>query len=354
MSTGAVGAVRAPRPSLPRLGLARVAWRQHRRALAWLLLTAAALIIGMVLSHASVARGRAWAAGGGCLAHVSAGCQFRLSMPGSHPVWVVTHCVALLPVLVSVFVGAPLLAREYEQGTHRFTWTQGSGPGGWVTGQLLALGATMAAIAVTVALVAGWWILPFEQTGAASRWLPGGFLLGAPAAAGWMVFTLCLGVLAGAVCRRTRLAVAVAGAALYLTGQAVPALMRALCSLAPRVSRGLPPLAGTTAGGVSPLTGSAGQGPPGSWVLTGWYTGPGGHRVSAAAVTRLVRNSPQGPDGPPRLPTAWLAQHHLTYWVSYQPASRFWLLQGLAATVLLAAAALLASATVWLIRWRLR
>ena len=354
MSTAAAGAVRAPQPGPPRLGVVRAAWRQHRRALAWLLLGAVTLITGLILSHPSVTRGRAWAAGGGCLAHVSAGCQDRLSMPGSHPVWVVTHCVALLPVLVSVFLGAPLLAREYEQGTHWFAWTQGTGPGGWVAGRLLALGAAMAAVAVTVALVADWWILPFEQAGEASRWLPGGFLLGVPVAAAWTFFTLCLGVLAGAVCRRTRLAMWVAAAGLYLAGRAVTALMGVLCSLAPRVSQGLPPLAGTTAGGVSRLTGSTGLGPPGSWVLTGWYTGPGGHRVSAAVVTRLVRDSPQGPDGPPRLPTAWLAQHHLTYWVSYQPASRFWLLQGLAAAVLLAAAALLAAATVWLIRWRPR
>jgi hypothetical protein len=33
--------------------------------------------------------------------------------------------LAVLPALAGLFVGAPLLARELEQGTHRFAWTQG-------------------------------------------------------------------------------------------------------------------------------------------------------------------------------------------------------------------------------------
>src|SRR6185369_14593823 len=32
---------------------------------------------------------------------------------------------AVRPVLVGVFFGAPLVAREVEQGTHRLVWTQG-------------------------------------------------------------------------------------------------------------------------------------------------------------------------------------------------------------------------------------
>ena len=33
----------------------------------------------------------------------------------------------ILPVLVGLFWGAPLVAREVEHGTHRFVWTQGVG-----------------------------------------------------------------------------------------------------------------------------------------------------------------------------------------------------------------------------------
>ena len=32
--------------------------------------------------------------------------------------------VGVLPALAGLFVGAPLLARELEQGTYRFAWTQ--------------------------------------------------------------------------------------------------------------------------------------------------------------------------------------------------------------------------------------
>ena len=36
--------------------------------------------------------------------------------------------LAVLPALAGLFVGAPLLARELEHGTHRFAWTQGDHP----------------------------------------------------------------------------------------------------------------------------------------------------------------------------------------------------------------------------------
>ena len=35
----------------------------------------------------------------------------------------------LLPGLLGVFVGAPVVARELESGTYRFAWTQGPKPG---------------------------------------------------------------------------------------------------------------------------------------------------------------------------------------------------------------------------------
>ena len=55
--------------------------------------------------------------------------------------------LVLLPALLGAFVGAPLVARELEAGTHRFLWTQGVTRQRWF--------AYTAAVAVTVTLVAG-------------------------------------------------------------------------------------------------------------------------------------------------------------------------------------------------------
>jgi hypothetical protein len=51
----------------------------------------------------------------------------------------------LLPALIGIFVGAPVLAREFESGTNRFALTRGVGPVRWAAAKLLLLGAVAAA-----------------------------------------------------------------------------------------------------------------------------------------------------------------------------------------------------------------
>ena len=66
--------------------------------------------------------------------------------------------LVLLPALLGAFVGAPLVARELEAGTHRFLWTQG------VTRQRWFAYTSAVAVAVTLlagalyALIAGAWL----------------------------------------------------------------------------------------------------------------------------------------------------------------------------------------------------
>jgi hypothetical protein len=95
-------------------------------------------------------------------------------------------------------------------------------------------------------------------------------------------------------------------------------------------------------------------GPP--WVLHNWWTGPGGHVVTEARVIHLIQSQPtlslpapkgqpQGPD-----PMTWLAHHGYAQWISYQPATRYWLFQGMEGAWLLVLALLLGAATVWLVR----
>ena len=58
----------------------------------------------------------------------------------------VTGLLQVVPALIGVFVGAPLLARELETGTFRFAWTQGCGRPRWVVAKL-----ALPAVAVTAA-----------------------------------------------------------------------------------------------------------------------------------------------------------------------------------------------------------
>ena len=48
----------------------------------------------------------------------------------------------------------------------------------------------------------------------------------------------------------------------------------------------------------------------------------------------------------------WMSLHHYTYWLSYQPADRFWYFQAITGAALAALATAFAVMTVWLVRSR--
>jgi ABC-2 family transporter protein len=109
----------------------------------------------------------------------------------------------VLPVLVGVFVGAPLLSRELETGTYRFAFTQGIGRRRYLLTTLAILAAYVALGAIVLGVVLGGWGHPFEVVGTESRWQAGLFATTWPVLAGWSLVALALGVLCGAVIKKT-------------------------------------------------------------------------------------------------------------------------------------------------------
>src|SRR6185369_4964630 len=55
--------------------------------------------------------------------------------------------VIVVPALIGAFWGAPLIAREFEAGTHRLVWTQSISRNRWLAGKLAVVGT--ATITVT-------------------------------------------------------------------------------------------------------------------------------------------------------------------------------------------------------------
>ena len=89
------------------------------------------------------------------------------------------------------------------------------------------------------------------------------------------------------------------------------------------------------------------------WILSTFYTGPGGKPASKSVVNQIIALFPT--DGPPRVKETLaqeFAQHDITVWQRYIPVSRFWPMQFVEAGWLLALSVLLIAATVWLVRRR--
>jgi hypothetical protein len=66
----------------------------------------------------------------------------------------------LLPVVIGLFWGAPLIARELESGTFRLAWNQTVTRERWLAVKLGALGLASMALAGLFSLILGWWPAP--------------------------------------------------------------------------------------------------------------------------------------------------------------------------------------------------
>ncbi|SDN54821.1 ABC transporter permease [Allokutzneria albata] len=105
-----------------------------------------------------------------------------------------------LPALIGMFLGAPLLAAEYEHRTVRYAWTQGVSRGHWLSTKLLVLGSAVVLLAAAFSATHMWWFTtngaPYEGAFRIFNQGPLSF----PAAC---LFAFVVGVTAGAVLRKT-------------------------------------------------------------------------------------------------------------------------------------------------------
>ena len=341
-------------------GLVWVAWRQHRAALAGLLLLVGAGAVVMVVTglpmHAAFATfirahcTSSWKA----TACADVANQFANYKEGPVPI-----AVHVFPVLIGVFLGAPLLAREIEAGTFRFAWTQEAGRARWLLAKLLVLGLAVIAACLVLGVLAAWWLHPFDVIGDSSRW-QGGEFDGAPAVlAGWGLMAFAAGVLAGALVKRTVPAMAVTAVAVTaVLGLFWFKLDYLVLSVAPLTAAGNPiGLAGVLTGpGPSAINSwpSGGTSGPtaGGWVVRGWYTQAGGHPMTAHTYARVTNALMGGNNGNLPDPVRWLAAHHDAFHVAYQPGGRFWEFQTATAAALLLLALALAATAITLVRRR--
>jgi ABC-type transport system involved in multi-copper enzyme maturation permease subunit len=271
--------------------------------------------------------------------------------------------IILLPVVIGLFWGAPLIARELESGSYRLAWNQTVTRERWLAVKLGVLGLTSMALAGLLSLALTWWASPIDHAAAVGG--SGGFqerffptLFGARGVVpiGYAAFAFALGVLIGLLIKRTIPAMAVTLAVTAVVLIAMPlgirphliTPVRSTLALTAANIQGLSVTGGPGANGQLQTVYAGSPDLPGAWVLsTQVVTASGG-----TALGHVPQACQQMGSGPQACFSA-LAGMHLRQVVTYQPADRYWDFQWLELGIFLTVAILLTWACFWLIRRRL-
>jgi hypothetical protein len=275
----------------------------------------------------------------------------------------------VLPALLGIFWGAPLVARELETGTFRLGWTQSVTRRRWLATKVGVVSLATVVATGLLSLMVTWWFSPID-TATAQRF--GTFDVRDITPIGYVAFAFALGVTVGVLMRRTvpAMATTLAGfvaARLAVTYWVRPHLLSpahtTMALTLGEVSVDKTPMGlQLVANGVtipnawvysSSIVNASGQSPsdrflakacPNLGVSSGGSSGvlpihkiQGGHAPAPAGIQNCIDNV--------------AAKFHLL--VTYQPPSRYWALQGLETAVFLAAAVLLVVLCFWWVRRRL-
>ncbi|OEU86695.1 ABC transporter [Streptomyces abyssalis] len=190
---------------IPRLsGLTWLVWRQHRAAfwtglavtvaaLAWFAYQRASMMA--YLERTGWPESKSWALQNGFQEYSS-----RLGDTSS--------LVGLLvPVLVGVFLGAPLIANDLEQGTGKLVTSQAVSRGRWLTTKVGMAVAVVTLCTTALSAAYGWWLEPVAEADKELYWVAGSATGPVPVAL--TLLTMVGGVAIGMVLRRTLLSMAV-------------------------------------------------------------------------------------------------------------------------------------------------
>jgi ABC-2 family transporter protein len=330
---------------LPWRRMAWVTWRQHRLTLAGVVAVFGVAALYLLITGLQIHQ--AYVAVTGCRPATSDICrQVTNDFLGTYAprVGVTFGLLQVIPALIGAFVGAPLLAREFETGTFRYAWTQGFGRTRWTVGKVTPLAVGVAVAAAAFSVLISWYVQPIFGAGDNNGPLyPTLFDLSGVALAAWTLTAFAIGVLVSVLIRRVIPAMFATIAAWAALAFATGAFLRAHYE--------------------APLVTSNPNIPVGAWVINqGWFKG--GSPASLDMINQTLAPvdvravTPElfqpGPATPANLgdPVLYLIQHGIVQWTTYQPASRFWTFQWIEGGWLLALSLGLIATTVWLVRRR--
>ncbi len=273
--------------------------------------------------------------------------------------------VFVVPALIGIFWGAPLIARELETGTFRLAWTQSVSRARWLTVKLGVVGISGILAAGLFSLAVTLWYQPIDTvTGNQYAWHV--FDVRDVVPIGYAAFAFALAALAGAVIRRTvpamaATAVGFVGARVAFTHWIRPILVSAAhTDMLIGGSAAALGFQADSGGHVVDFVAKANI--PGGWSMSTGIADRAGQLASRQTVEHfLARSCPQiatpparsgGPGTQQAPPGAFnhcisllSARFHLA--VTYQPPGHYWSFQWLEMGIYVVAGLVLLGACFW-------
>jgi hypothetical protein len=297
-----------------------VLWRQHRTQAAILasILVALAILLGVT--------GTAMAHDYAALRRCS-DCSGFAILRDNQLARVVVNLTVAVPLVLGVFLGAAVFARELEQATHVLAWAQSVTRRRWLVTKLVTILLLTVVLAGAMSALVTWWsATPNSMEDLRFQGLQFDIQNLSPVA--YSLFAVALGFAAAAVLRRVLPAVAVTIGGFFVVRLLVELALRPRYRAAHHAASALTGQAGPVRASVTPS---------GSWIFSSDLVDASG---------RVVR-------GPVRMPANCVAALDRTtadkcisrlgyHFVStFQPDSRYWLFQWTEAAIFVSLAAIL-------------
>jgi hypothetical protein len=283
-----------------------VTWRQHRAMLIGLTSVLAAAAVFLLIAGLKVRQDYAG------LAHCDfatvtypSACATKISHFNNNDWTLGNTCLIfmnLAPALIGAFTGPAVFARELENGTFRYAWTQGIGRVRWAIAKLVLLGTVLAVLAWAFSQLYSWFFNPFLTTEDMNVLAASVFDTRGIDFAAWVLVAFMIGAFLGMLIRKI-----------------------------------IPAMAATLGGYLGVM-------------LLAWLVLREDYPVAIDTTNgKLVNGGPAGP-GSPWILKSWTVGR--TQWWRYIPVSRFWPMQFIESGWLLVLAIALGAATLWLVRRR--